>query len=290
MLSWAVSSVFPIFASYRAYENYHTLATKSGATTVNVGGVNIPLGTMLRRATSAPDQSIEEDTLNSRLLAVQMWLIYWVVAGCVSVVESIVPLHVLPLYSVARLCFSVWLIAPIVLNSATLQKKLLVSHQEMQAEWAAFSQQGCGLVYFSYVKPLMQGQLSFLYDLKVDQIVALLSRYLMGPLLQLAGIASRNASAGPSAGPSASATAEPPQYGSSAPGDGVNYMQTFSTFSKTYFPSRAVDGDGARAREGTPSSAEELAEYDVVDTPAMTASVAGLKNRREPGEARGWFW
>lgn len=241
----------------------------------------IPLGTMLKRATAA-DSTIEEDTLNSRLLAVQMWMIYWIVNGCVHVFESVLLLSYLPLYSVARLLFSVWLVAPIVLNLARLLKKLLVTHSEIQAEWVTFSQQGCGLVYFQYVKPLMEGRLLFLYDLKPDEILARLSSYLAVPLFKVAAMQLRSTGTAESSGStSGSGSGEVPPAG--------NYMQTFATlssFSKTYFPSREVK----ETPVGT-SQAEDLDEYDVVDAP-LNALVAGLKNRSvaEKPEARRWFW
>lgn len=237
--------------------------------------MSIPLGTMLKRATTS-EASIEEDTVNSRLLTVQMWMIYWIVSGCVRVAESVLLLHVFPLYSIARLCFSLWLIAPIVLNTARLQNKLLITYNEMQAEWISFSQRGCGLVYFQYVKPLMEGQLSFLHDMKVDEILGRISEFLTLPLLKLAAALSR--------GPESEAAA--------TSGEIANYMQTFSTFSRTYFPSRGVDVDSTKITESTPST-EDLDEYDVLDASvSMNASVTGLKNRNVPElrEGRRWFW
>lgn len=243
----------------------------------------IPLGTMLKRATTA-DSTIEEDTLNSRLLAVQMWMIYWIVNGCVHVLESVLLLTYLPLYSVARLLFSVWLVAPIMLNLARLLKKLLVTHNEIQAEWVTFSQQGCGMVYFQYVKPLMEGRLLFLYDLKPDEILARLSSNLAVPIFKVLAMHLRNTGTAENSGSdssSGSGSGEVPTAG--------NYMQTFATlssFSKIYFPSREVK----ETPEET-SRAEDLDEYDVVDTP-LNALVTGLKNRSvaEKPETRRWFW
>lgn len=296
-VSWAVSTVYPIFASYRAYDGYATLASKSAASTVNIGGVSIPLGTMLKRAT-ASESSIEEDTLNVRLLTVQMWMIYWIVIGCVSAVESALFLHVLPLYSMARLCFSLWLIAPIVLTRARNQKQLFVSFNDMQAEWASFSQQGCGLVYFQYVRPLMEGQFSFLYDLKMDEILGHARKLLTVPLLKLFVVLTRGAGGEPAGSNAGSAGGSSGGVSSSSAGEGVNYAQafsTFSTFSKSYFPSRGVD-----AREVEGLAKDEFEEYEQVDAP-LNASVAGLKSRgaSEPSAApktddkvadRHWFW
>lgn len=297
--SWAVSTVYPIFASYRAYDGYATLASKSAASTVNIGGVSIPLGTMLKRAT-AGESSIEEDTLNVRLLTVQMWMIYWIVIGFVSAAESVLFLHVLPLYSIARLCFSLWLIAPIVLTRTRNQKQLFVSFNDMQAEWASFSQQGCGLVYFQYVRPLMEGQFSFLYDLKMDEVLGQARQFLTVPLLKLFAVLTRGVggeSAGSHGANSTGAGGSSAGVSSSA-GEGVNYAQafsTFSTFSKNYFPSRGVDVEGL--------AKDEFEEYEQVDAP-LNASVAGLKNRGPPEQSgapktddkgdkaagRHWFW
>lgn len=304
-ISWAVSTVYPIFASYRAYDGYATLAGKSAASTVNIGGVSIPLGTMLKRATTS-ESSIEEDTLNARLVTVQMWMIYWIVNGFVRAVESVLFLQYLPLYSVARLCFSIWLIAPIVLTRTRQQKQLFVSFNEIQTEWVSFSQQGCGLVYFRYVKPLMEGQLSFLYDLKVDEILGYASKTLTIPFLKLA-MATRGTTTGldsagntgPSTGVASSGNGGATSgsgFSSFGVSEGANYAQafsTFSTFSKSYFPSRGVD---SREVEGN-SATDDFDEYEQVDAPSLNSSVAGLKNRsasgqtEQPEQGKGrWFW
>lgn len=208
-----------------------------------------------------------------------MWMIYWIVNGFVQVVESVLLLRWLPLYSVARLGFSVWLVAPIVLNSARLLKKLLVTHSEIQSEWVTFSQQGCGLVYFQYIKPLMEGQLSFLYDLKPDELLGKASGYLAMPIFKLATMLSRGAN-------------EPTPEST---GESGNYMQTFATlssFSKSYFPGRGAEVKEVLTAAGSATQAEDLDEYDVVDAPSMNALVAGLKNRNVPEKAEGrrWFW
>lgn len=173
--SLVASSLYPIIASFNAYDSYAKVATKTGATTFLIGGVSIPLGTMLKRATTN-EASIEEDTLNYRLLTVQMWMIYWIVNGCVRVAESVLLLKYLPLYSMARLCFSLWLIAPIVLSSTRLKQSQVLSFGDMQSEWVKFSSQGCGMVYFQYLKPLMEGQLAYLNSLSLEPILAAVSR------------------------------------------------------------------------------------------------------------------
>lgn len=268
------------------------LASKSAASTVNIGGVSIPLGTMLKRATTS-ESSIEEDTLNVRLLSVQMWMIYWIVNGFVRAVESILFLHILPLYSVARLCFSVWLIAPIVLTRTRNQKQLFVSFNDMQAEWTSFSQHGCGLVYFHYVRPLMEGQLSFLYDLKMDEVLGQARKILTVPFLKLFVLLTRGF------GTEAPGNTDAGSGGSSSMSEGVNYVQAFSTlstFSKSYFPSRGADTRGVDGN----LSKDEFDEYEQVDAP-LNATVAGLRNRGasgqsetpykdEKGAGRRWYW
>lgn len=272
--SWIVSSIYPIIASYKAYDGYALLASKSAATSVNIGGVSIPLGTMIKRATT--EGTLEEEFVNSRLLTVQMWMVYWIVHGCFTVVESVLFLTFLPLYSTVRLGISAWLIFPIVVSSTRLSKSQVLSTSDIQNEWMGFSTLGCGMIYFQYVKPAMQGKLGFLDGLNVDSIVNSVGGLSNVPLLAFCKALLFKEGG----------TSQSPEDA------GGNLAQAFTVFSKSFFPSREVDGN-------TPTSAEQpkkedIEDYDMVDTPAMSASVDGLTHREiaDPTDKgkRTWFW
>lgn len=123
-----------------------------------MGGVAIPVGAMLKRATQSQNQQdpIEEDTLNYYLLNVQMWFVYWIVTACITVLEDMTFLKSLPLYSLGRLVFSAWLMFPIT-NFASLRSlSKVLTFEKMQTEWQLFSNQGCGLLYFKYMVPVFE--------------------------------------------------------------------------------------------------------------------------------------
>lgn len=123
-----------------------------------MGGVAIPVGAMLKRATQAQNQQdpIEEDTLNYYLLNVQMWFVYWVVTACITVIEDLTFLKSLPLYSLGRLFFSVWLMFPITNFASLRSQSKVLTFEKMQTEWDLFSNQGCGLLYFKYMVPVLE--------------------------------------------------------------------------------------------------------------------------------------
>lgn len=258
------SSLYPIFALFSAYDSYAKLATKTGATTFNIGGVSIPLGTMLKRAT-AGEASLEEDTINFRLLTVQMWMIYWIVNGCVRVAESVLLLKYLPLYSLVRLCFSLWLVAPIALSSSRLKRSQVLSFADMQREWVDFSAQGCGLVYFRYLKPVIEGQLGYLSCLSIEPLLSAVGGKVVLPAALLIGMAV------PAAGEQL-----------------ASYMQALSGYSKLF-----------ASREVPVAKDNDLDEYDVVDLPRQPAPPADAAVPAAAGSAdaaaakasgRLWLW
>lgn len=154
------TTVYPLFASYQSYTQYSAIAAKEGATTVHLGGVAIPVGTMLRRATQDPKSTLEEDTLNFHLLNLQMWFIYWLVTACIVVVEDFSFVKMIPFYLLWRLMLSAWLIFPITNFTSLRTSSKILTYVEMQKEWETFSNEGCGLVYFKYMAPFCERQLA----------------------------------------------------------------------------------------------------------------------------------
>ncbi|WPK26339.1 hypothetical protein PUMCH_003690 [Australozyma saopauloensis] len=112
---------------------------------------------MLKRATAAQLDALEEDTLNFRLLHLQMWFIYWVVTAVVSLVEDFTFVKAVPMYLIWRLILSAWLMFPIT-NFGLLRLLQVLTYNEMQTAWQLFSNEGCGLVYFQYLVPLFRRQ------------------------------------------------------------------------------------------------------------------------------------
>ncbi|KAM9923109.1 hypothetical protein OXX59_005374 [Metschnikowia pulcherrima] len=270
-LSLLIGSVYPIVASFKAYDSYSRLATKTGSTTFNVGGVSIPLGTILKKATNS-DAEIEEDTMNYRLLSVQMWLIYWMVNAAVSAAESILFVRWLPFYSLMRSAFSLWLIAPIIVSSARLKSSQVMSFNDVQREWATFSGQGCGLIYFKYLRPFLDENVGLLSRVSLEPLLASVSGSFVLPLAQRIGVSSL--------------------FSRSATSSTSTYAGMFSDYTKMF---RSVPGNVELG-----ASIGDISEYDVVDKPVISDE-SELRNRGLKSESadntssvltksQSWFW
>ncbi|PVH18954.1 hypothetical protein CXQ85_001246 [Candidozyma haemuli] len=288
-----VGSIYPVFASYKAYDDYARVASSSAASSVQIGSVSIPLGTMLKRATAGADGSVEEDYLNSRLLTVQMWLIYWIVHVSIGVAESMLFLTWLPLYSSFRLLVSAWLISPIVLSSLRLNRTKALTPAEVQQEWVGFSSQGCGLVYFQYLKPLFDDQLKALVNFNFEPLLNSFARFsgastifsYAGSLLLKNSFSTQRGV--PADAPPESQTASPGRddaFRNAAQNAGfgaaAGHIQNFSNLAKNF--------------QGKPEpSKEDLADYDMVNTPSPSPPDAqeGVKQRNTSGskEKKSWW-
>lgn len=301
-----VGSIYPVIASYKAYDDYARVASLSAASSVQIGSVSIPLGTMLKRATAA-EGSVEEDYLNSRLLTVQMWLIYWIVHVSIGIAELMLFLTWLPLYSLFRLLVSAWLISPIVLSSLRLKRTKALTPQEVQQEWAGFSTQGCGLVYFQYLKPLFDEQLKALINFNFEPLLNQFARFsgastifsYAGTLLlknQFKNFAAQNdgsrdvnardvnapadtsapapnANSPPSSENAFAAAAQSAGFGAAA-----GHIQNFSNLAKNF----QARGEPAR---------EDLADYDMVNTPSPSPEgQEGVKQRNVSGGKEKKLW
>lgn len=275
-----VGSIYPVIASYKAYDDYARVASLSAASSVQIGGVSIPLGTMLKRATS--DGSVEEDFLNSRLLTVQMWLVYWIVHVSIGIAESALFLTWLPLYSSVRLVVSAWLISPIVLSSLRLNRTKALNPTEVQQEWVGFSAQGCGLVYFQYLKPLFDDQLKALVNFNFELVLNSAARfsgastlfsYAGSFLLKNALLGRGNAGSTQNAARETTTTRSPEAdlvaaaqnagYGAAA-----SHIQNISNLARS-FQGRAEP------------SKEDLADYDVVNTPSPSPPESNNEELRQ---------
>lgn len=300
-----VGSIYPVIASYKAYDDYARVASLTAASSVQIGSVSIPLGTMLKRATAA-EGSVEEDYLNSRLLTVQMWLIYWIVHVSIGIAELILFLNWLPLYSLFRLLISAWLISPIVLSSLRLKRTKALNPLEVQQEWAGFSTQGCGLVYFQYLKPLFDDQLKALVNFNFEPLMNQAARFsgastifsyagsllLKGQFRNLADQrdASADATAARGAQEPDAASSYPENASAEGPGNAfanaaqnagfgtaAGHIQSFSNMAKNF-----------QTRE---TSNLDLADYDMVNTPSPSPDGPdGVKQRNVSGSKEKKLW
>lgn len=278
-----------MIASYKAYDTYSRVASQNDAYLVNLAGVSIPVGTILKRAAS--DGNVEEDFLSARLLTVQMWLVYWIVNGSVAVAESVLLLRYLPLYSSLRLLFSAWLVAPIVVTSVRVRNAAHLSPADIQKEWLSFADQGCGLLYFRYLKPLFENHLSGLMNLNFEGLLNKVATFsgmapmfsLMGPkVLALAasyftGNQSWSASSAPGASGASGVSGTSGAPGASGASRGVSGPSGILSFWGNTHDDKSKD--------------DVTADYDVIDTPAAGLSATETSPpESSPRNRSGWLW
>ncbi|QRG37557.1 hypothetical protein FDK38_001934 [Candidozyma auris] len=294
-----VGSIYPVIASYKAYDDYARVASSSAATSVQLGSVTIPLGTMLKRATAGGDGSVEEDFLNSRLLTVQMWLVYWIVHVSIGIAESALFLSWLPLYSSFRLLVSAWLISPIVLSSLRLNRTKALSPAEVQQEWVGFSSQGCGLVYFQYLKPLFDDHLQAIVNFNFERVLDSVAKFsgastlfsYAGSMLLKNAFRDQTSREAGDPGAQSAVPRETPKEGSSASENLMNaardagfgaaaaHLSNFSNLAKNLQRSEPTK--------------EDLADYDVVNTPSPSPPEAqdqDVKQRTASKEHKKSWW
>lgn len=100
-----------------------------------------------------------------------MWVIFWIVNGVVMTVEKLVLFDYLPFAPVLKFGFSVWLVSPIVKNSARNigPKSAPQSVTQLKLSWAQFSASGCGFLFYAYVKPLFEGKYKLPFTIDVER-------------------------------------------------------------------------------------------------------------------------
>lgn len=255
--SLGLTTAYPLFASYWAYTDYTSIATKAGASTLHVGGVAIPVGTMLRRAAAQKD-TVEDDTLSFQLLKLHMWFVYWLVTACIDVVEELFFVKALPMFSVARLALSAWLMSPIARFSALRDRATLLTFAESQAQWDAFSRDGCGLVFFQYIVPFLEQQIDA-FSLSWLRVRSSFSVLTVCDLVSDASIAMGTQSAATSLVPSFTLNAAKLPEGYIAGWTGL-----VGSILPLLFDAKTATPKGL----SSPTSEKDLFEYAVVDKPA----------------------
>ncbi|KAI5962799.1 hypothetical protein KGF57_001368 [Candida theae] len=124
-------------------------------------------------STIAIANSIDEPNLPSRVDALQRWLIYWVVIGCVAVTENILSvITFIPGYSLLKVGFHIWLIFPMVVDNE---------------DW---KQSGAPWLFFEFIKPQLEAN--------KDAIRRFVSNPLdLKTVLKLSSLANREAKSSP---------------------------------------------------------------------------------------------
>lgn len=168
-----MSVIFPIFGSYKSVENYNNVANEIALSNVNIGGFQVPINALLRKSgDSTAGTENGEESLQRHLISIQKWMVYWIVYASLSVVESVFLLrYIVPMYSLIRLGISVWLISPMIIGPVgdTTESNNIVARKK---EFDVFLQSGCGLCYYRFIKPWLDGEFKLFGGIDLSKIVS----------------------------------------------------------------------------------------------------------------------
>lgn len=150
--------MYPVLATYKSLESYNQLAQTVAALNVSVGGVSIPVHALLKKATGDTTAlDLDERRLQFHAVALQKWVVYWIVFATGLVVERVLFLrYIVPLYGMVRFFGTVWLLLPIASDFSAFNADAPAT--DLANNWLKFKEDGCGLVYFKYLKPVLDGE------------------------------------------------------------------------------------------------------------------------------------
>lgn len=165
--------IFPVFGSYKSVESYNKVANEIELSNVNIGGFQVPINALLRKSGDSTDGTEnDEESLQRHLISIQKWMVYWIVYATLSVIESVFLLrYIVPMYSLIRLGISVWLVSPMIIGSVgnpTGSNNIVARKKEFDL----FLQSGCGLCYYRFIKPWLDGEFKLIGGIDLSRIIS----------------------------------------------------------------------------------------------------------------------
>lgn len=275
------SVYYPIYASFRSIENYESALKDAQQNPTIVG---IPIQDFLKRGSESSQSVPSSKLLQLHTQRMKKWLIYWVSYVSMLLVERLLLLkYLVPFYSLCKLSFCIWLIAPMLWlkdckTDEDLNKELSSSSEE------SFRKTGCGLFYYNILKVGLRGESSLLTRLDLKQLSFFSS--LTNLNVWLRGALGNNVKTDGNASSSYFDTLNSKIGSLRALSYISNYFDNNSTgegslVSQEYV--RIVDGKETRV----PS---DLDEYDVVDKTKVFEESGSFDDRATTVEKRkGWF-
>lgn len=292
-----MSVIFPVFGSYKSVESYNKVANEIALSNVNIGGFQVPINALLRKSGDSTDGTENgEESLQRHLISIQKWMVYWIVYASLSVVESVFLLrYIVPMYSLIRLGISVWLVSPMIIGPVgnTTGSNNIVARKK---EFDLFLQSGCGLCYYRFIKPWLDGEFKLVGGIDLSKIIppsilGYLNQYELIHYIML-------------------------YLNLNKPGEerpGSNFFELVKSkvvdssgsylFVNNFFSGKAT-GEASATKDMylDPNSLDELTgadstlvnvlyeEYDVVDKPGTQDSLGNIKNEPKIEKRKGWIW
>lgn len=288
-------------SSYKSLKDYNEISRRIESGRLSFGSVHVPINEILKRATGDGEGSDgsrnEGKALQYATVGTQKWLIYWLVYASTNVAETVLLVkHLLPFYSFSTFIFRMWLLSPFFVLAFTidLQETITVAEKDL----SEFSQRGCGLVFFSLLKPWLDGEISMLEYLNWNER---LSNFFRSSVLnQVASIAVKDTTG------SGSGTKDSSSF-LSAFVTRIKDAGTSSGITKYFYEVQESDGKKdlgdqniTKLHISTESTiADDISdEYDVVDKPSnanlrAASNSSGFSSSVEAQHTeklKGWFW
>lgn len=289
-----ISNVYPIVASFKAYEEYLEASNKFENSNINIGGFNVPIATLLKKATGEHNEKElpEATVLIYKSNKVHKWLIYWIVSTTFNLLSSILFLkQVVPFYSLIRLGLSVWFISPM------LQIKSIETY-DAQEDLRYFFNSGCGYCYSNFIRPWLNGDFAMLSDLSFDSnklydnvskvLITLINLIKVSPLTALVQ-KQFNTKGASSNGPAPLPSSATAPSSTSA----TDYAESFRSFGAMKLQ-EYLRGTGASGTSVPTTNKESVDdEYDVIDPPVEAETTGAQSSQVETPTAvkkKGWLW
>lgn len=162
--STLVSTVLPVYVSYNALVKYQRVTADAQSSTIKIKGISFPNPLFTENPNAPPptDQQVQAHSLT-----VQKWFIFWISRSFCELVEGLFFLrYVIPFYGMIKLVFNCWMLSRISIAS-TLWNTPEAEEESISiqsAKWHDFTTGGCGLVFYTFLKPLL--------DYPLDDIVS----------------------------------------------------------------------------------------------------------------------
>lgn len=257
-----VANIYPIIETFKTFEQYIEAKKEFAKSNLNIGGFNVPINSLIKRATDDYDESKQEATvLIYHTTQSQKWLIYWVTNTSIDLVCSISLLkYIVPFYTFLRLILAMWLLTPFLKLEASLKDYNDVS------DLNNFYESGCGLFYSRFLKPWLTGQIEFLSSSSFN--VNKVYDQFASVLRMIISLMDRS--------PVSFVTQQPSVKPESVNAVNFDYISSLKNLTN-FFGQESAPSQLAL----TENKVEE--EYDVIDSPSNTEST-GVSTKK------GWFW
>ncbi|KAK6204898.1 uncharacterized protein RJT21DRAFT_117370 [Scheffersomyces amazonensis] len=303
-LTTLISTVYPVIASYKAFDNYLEISKKIDNSSIRVAGITVPLpltyllsksttttttnGNTVTSTTTSGSSSLQvnEEHLQSTLITIHKWFIYWIVFGTIQLTESFLFFTwIIPFYSYLKLGFFIWLVVPMIKSSFDKRQRQLLSGKDftLNDDWIKFTESGAGFVFFTYIQPLLGSQFDNLGKLADKSVI----HYILDSNPSLNASSTSSGGAGTSgvsgignASGESSESATATSSGQDSIGNVIDSSYVMVMNIKNRF---GYGNDTSNVEESNVVSETTSETNDSTDT-----STSINENRKE--KKKGWFW